>query len=70
MSEPAYVEPDEHGHIYVRIGGEAKVFSVEGPDADGQYWLAELLPLPAELEELFAEQDRHPDRMVRRSVRG
>lgn len=69
VAEPAYTEADDQGDFHLLVDGEGKTFRVEH-DERGRAFLVEVLPLPAELESLFAEQDSHPERMVRRSARG
>ena len=69
MAEAAYIDPDEAGRFHLNVAGEPRTYQVEVDD-QGRHFLCEILPLPPELEALFAEQDRHPERMVRRSVRG
>ena len=69
MAERAYVEPDEHGDFYLLVDGQRKTFRIEH-DGDGRPFLCEILPLPPDLAELLAEQDSHPERMVRRRSSG
>jgi hypothetical protein len=70
MAEPAYLEPDDRGRFYLRVGGQLRTYQVEGPDDRGEHWLCEILPVPPELGEIFARADAHPERLVRRRDRG
>ena len=70
MAEPAYQDPDESGRFYLRVGGQLRTYQVEGPNDRDEYWLCEILPVPPELEEIFARADAHPERLIRRRARG
>jgi hypothetical protein len=70
MAERAYLDPDDSGRFYLRVGGQLRTYQVEGPDDRGDYWLCEILPVPAELEEIFARADALPERLIRRRDRG
>lgn len=68
MSEPAYVEPDEHGDFHLLIDGERKTFRIEY-DESGRAFLTEILPyesLPQHVRDMLEEQERNPKPYVRR----
>lgn len=69
MSDPAYVEPDEHGQFHLLVDGQRKRFRVDH-DGQGRPFLCEILPLPTELEAIFEKAHAHPERLIRRRARG